>query len=306
MGAMRSAGAAFLAAVCCADVAWAGDLIFADGFDAAGTIVFSKDYSAAAVPAAGFSFSDFAVDTQNVPPWFTATHLPAGWPGGAAAYRVNFPRINNLANDFPFGWEHETFGVWTFGDVMHVRWRLRFTTDTNWIAQAQSGTGIASTWRNKIVTLYGYSGSSRIILQTFSNADAVLNAGAPARLGFTLQKDGGADIAIEQGRPPGDPVNYEAPPWHPGQILDLQIRVRFSSSAGVADGGYAYWINNNDPANPTAAIDGIVVNANGGASPQMNYAHGGYNNNGTHAAGVIAYDETGFEVGTAFHPAWHR
>jgi len=26
----------------------------------------------------------------------------------------------------------------------------------------------------------------------------------------------------------------------------------------------------------------------------------------THAAGVITYDETGFEVGTSFDPAWHR
>jgi hypothetical protein len=251
-----------------------------------GAILFRKDYSVSAAPIANMGPSDNYPVQPAFPGHAIIEHRVDGWAPGRNCYRLRFPRISDVAREFTCGWEKVTTGLTTFGSEQYIRWRLRYTPETNFISATPG------TYYNKILVVHPYVETSRMLLQTYIN-----NNPAAPRYGFTMQMDGGGySTSI------GD--NHSTP-FAPGQVVNIQIRLRWSSAQGASNALYRVWFNNGVEASPTLQMSNIIINANSGPNASMNYLLGSYLNHATGAGGIIEYDETDYEVGTAFDPNWH-
>lgn len=243
-----------------------------------GSIVFDMNYSAGAVPTAGWA--DVADIDGNEGSRFTQARAAGAGPSGQDAYlmtqlALGSPNAGNaFGGQFNWGWRGDIEPTVPGSGVSRFyRWRMKFSSDTNfhgldWESGAQTGQ------QNKVL-LVAFEGD-RFIMTT----RATRNNGFV----FTMGLGGGAE-EVESG-------SYSVNQW-----LDLQVELR----AGTGNGLYRCWVNTNTQGSPTFENTGLTM-----GETDWNAAwFGGFMNDGLDSDGIYQWHHADFEVGTAFHAAWH-
>jgi len=244
------------------------------------TPFFQMDYAAGAAPIAGWT------STQPDNADHTMTRAAGIGPDGQDGYRLVMDHVGPNGGDNYWGHRRVFTGApFAYGDRAYFRWRFRWLPNTDCRAYEQMGTGLlAGVYRNKILIVNDASSpmTSRFVLTVECD---------PSPLGFywKLQKGGGVD-------PARTPINTSIAAW-----VQVQVELQYSSAAGVADGAYRIWIDNNVMTAPTAELTGIVLQAD--VEPG-DVQFGAYFNNGVFSDGHIGWEHTEFQIDDDFDAGW--
>ena len=245
-----------------------------------GSLFFEMDYSAATAPIGGWN----GIRPDNAD--HTMTRVAGIGPTGQDGYRLVMDHTGPMGGDNYWGHGRVFTGApFAYGDRVYFRWRFRWRPGTDCRAYEQGGTGLLSAiYRNKILIVNDASSSatSRFIMQVECNRN-------PLNYYWRLQKGGGVD-------PAQTPTYAVSTNW-----VDVQVELQYSSAAGVADGAYRIWIDNNSRAAPSAQVTGILLHAD--VSPGY-VQFGAYFNNGVYPGGIIAWEHTNFQIGDDFDIGW--
>lgn len=222
----------------------------------------------------GFALQHPAGDGSE---WFE--EAAEGWNGQGSRLVVRRGR-----EQFNLGWYGDTGGVWEAGDVIFVRFRIRFDDDWRW-----DGNG---SQQNKLVDigLGDGSGDSRFILHQES-PHPTTPCGLSSRYGggeygsLSLKKG----ITFECTRP----VIITYGRWH-----HVQLAVRASTEGG-SDGYFKLWVDNNDFDEPSSQREGTSVTG----TDWTEFGFGGFwtDANGRRDQGFVVDD---FEIATDFDADW--
>ncbi len=249
-----------------------------------------------------YGFGNRFVDDLN----YTHTYNSAGgFNGTGGAHLV----MHQGRDQFRSGWYWDGAkpgGGWTWNDTVYIRFRIRFDDNYRW-----DGTG---SQQNKMIDFGGDSGS-RVIFHNerprpttpcglnyvdyTQSGNPVYNTpadyGLPANA-FDTGEWGGFSLKNGIDFPCTKPVIVTHGQWY-----HVQFAVKVSSAAGVNDGFFKVWLNNNNATAPSSQTLNIVREL---MDWNSSWDFGGYwtNNNGLRDQGWVVDD---FQVATTFDPNWY-
>jgi polysaccharide lyase-like protein len=202
----------------------------------------------------------------------------AGW-SGSGSHLV----VREGARQFNLGWFGNSGREWQAGDIVYVRFRIRFDDDWRWDGEGSM--------QNKLMEMgLGGNGASRFILHN-EKPHSTTPCGLPDSVndgtigGFSLKK------GITEECTPPVMVTF-------GEWYHMQIAVR-ASSAGGNNGFFKVWVNNNDESNPSAQR----LNTSVTADLWDGFAFGGFFTDAAYYRDQgWVFDD--FEIATNFDPDW--
>jgi hypothetical protein len=250
-------------------------LVLVTGAPSAQTnLTFSMNYSASAVPLAGWPVLADLSGNQGVR--FTQQRVAGACSNGGDAYRLtqlSAPNASSFGGQYNWGWRGDTeSSAAPTGVPRYYRFRLKFSPNTNFHGLDWSSGG--STGQQNKFLILGFN-SGRLIMTTRASR----NAGFI----FTVGIDGGGN-------------EIESPSYAVGQWLNVQLKV-------VRGQGYALYVGtaNNNESTPTVQRMGINV----GAANWNNTWLGAFMNDGMASDGVYSYDICDFQIASTFNAQWN-
>lgn len=240
------------------------------------TPLFVMDYASAATIGTGWSALHTATGYASV------SWIQAGGPSGHNVHRwaAKFAAVGGM----PFDWGYQksfSGAPFTPGHSVFVRYRFRWVPGTDCRSYVEYDSGSSQLYRNDQLILNSSTGlvppCTRLRLECET---------APLQYAWSLsQCEGGNRVVTSKY------TDFGA--WH-----SVQVELRYSSAASVADGAYRLWIDAH--AAPTLERSGLKLNAESNNPVEF----GAHSYSSMEFGGTIAWEHADFQIDDQFDPNW--
>lgn len=247
------------------------------------TILWAADFDDASFPLYGFTY-------EAMSEGYSAHEAVVG--GGPSGEDIcSYEMLPNEQSMQPyFGWSKQDLPTTPMGEARYIRLLVRVQSPCDAV-------GLDDVWTDKFVMLGDgtqdpWGGIGRVIVMLGDPFEGEVRAGI-------MRNVDGAEHGTEW-------VMLECGTWH-----WLQWEVRSSSDLETADGGFKFWVDDDNAGydTPTRTSPQFVLVSDTGEATENNVWNNialGFFAQTSVASGNIGFDFAAFEYGTAFDPSWHE